>query len=76
MAVSTFEGIVEAGQMRLLGGEKLPEQTTVYVVVPNVISHALPEYSVSLPSNPRIMSPRVGAETAAHFVMEVAETKR
>jgi hypothetical protein len=36
MAVTTFEGIVENGQIRLITNVQLPEKTKVYVVVPSV----------------------------------------
>lgn len=34
MNISAIEGIVENGQIRLLGGVALPEHAKVYVVVP------------------------------------------
>ncbi len=37
MSVTTFEGIVENGQVRISAGVVLPEQQTVYVVVPNAV---------------------------------------
>ncbi len=36
MAISTFEGIVENGQIRLRDDVTLPEHTKVYVVIPDV----------------------------------------
>ena len=75
MAVSTFEGVVEAGQIRLLSGESLPDQTVVYVVVPKWTQDAMPEFAVTLPPNPRIMSPRLTRKEAPHFEMEVDEVK-
>ena len=47
--VRTFEGTVENGQIRLRDNVTLPEKTTVYVVVPEM----LPDYP------PRIWSPRL-----------------
>lgn len=35
MSVTTFEGVVENGQIRLAGGICLPEKAKVYVIVPN-----------------------------------------
>jgi hypothetical protein len=35
MSVTTFEGIIENGRVRLPEGVVLPEQQTVFVVVPN-----------------------------------------
>jgi hypothetical protein len=36
MKVTTFEGIIENGQIRLLANVQLPEKAKVYVVVPDV----------------------------------------
>lgn len=36
MNVTTFEGVVENGQIRLSTNFRLPEQTRVYVVVPDL----------------------------------------
>jgi hypothetical protein len=36
MKVTTFEGIIENGQIRLPANVRLPEKTKVYVVVPDV----------------------------------------
>lgn len=35
MTVTTFQGVVENGQIRLANDVRLPESATVYVVVPN-----------------------------------------
>ena len=35
MSVATFQGVVENGQVRLASDVRLPENATVYVVVPN-----------------------------------------
>jgi hypothetical protein len=35
MRVATFEGTVENGRIRLLGGVRLPEQAKVFVVIPD-----------------------------------------
>jgi hypothetical protein len=35
MSVTTFEGVVENGQIRLPANVRLPENAKVYVVVPN-----------------------------------------
>ena len=34
MSVTTFEGVIENGQVRLPAGVMLPERNTVYVIVP------------------------------------------
>ena len=36
MAISTFEGVVENGQIRLCNNVTLPENTIVYVVIPRL----------------------------------------
>jgi len=36
MAVTTYEGIVEKGKIRLKSGVRLPENVKVYVIVPDV----------------------------------------
>ncbi len=36
MSVTTFQGTIENGQVRLPPNAKLPEHATVYVVVPDV----------------------------------------
>jgi hypothetical protein len=71
MAVLTLEGVVEAGQIRLLGGERLPERATVYVVVPNYPAEKT-EFPVSIPPRPRLASPRLtDRQTAARFATEM-----
>lgn len=35
MSVTTYQGTVENGQVRLAGDVRLPENATVYVVVPD-----------------------------------------
>ncbi len=42
MKVTTFEGIVENGQIRLPAGVRLPDKTKVYVVVPDLEIHPAP----------------------------------
>ena len=37
MPVTTFEGVIENGQIRLPAGVVLPERQTVFVVVPDAI---------------------------------------
>jgi hypothetical protein len=36
MSIVTVEGIVEKGQIRLASGLRLPENTKVYVVIPDM----------------------------------------
>jgi hypothetical protein len=62
--VESFEGTVENGRIRLEPGVRLPENTKVYVLVPN------------RPVTPiaRIRSPRLAhREQTADFTMEVIE---
>lgn len=40
MLVTTFQGTVEDGQVRLAADAQLPEHATVYVVVPDAEYHA------------------------------------
>lgn len=64
MQVTTFEGVIEGGIIRLRGNVKLPERTRVYVIVPNL--------NVALLA--RIASPRLAhPEQAVDFVKEVVE---
>ncbi len=65
MRVSTFEGIVENGQIRLRDGVALPEKTRVYVIIPD---------AESAPPQARIRSPRLAhPEQANDFAKEVFE---
>lgn len=62
MSVITIEGIVEHGQIRLKGDVHLPDQTKVYVVVPDVL----------VDQTARIFSPRLAyPEQVEDFKMEV-----
>ena len=64
MAVSTFEGIVENGQIKLRGDVRLPEKARVYIVIPD--QEAIPKA--------RIYSPRLAnAEQSVDFVKQVME---
>ena len=64
--VKTFEGRVESGQIRLRGDVALPDQTRVYVVVPDMADD----------QSARIRSPRlVHPEQAGDFVKEVLEVQ-
>ena len=64
MGVTTFEAIVENGQIRLPIDVRLPEMAKVYVVVPGV----------EMAPVARIGSPRlVHREQAEDFKMEVVE---
>ena len=39
MSVTTYQGKVENGQIRLTGNIHLPENAKVYVIVPDIESH-------------------------------------
>ncbi len=62
MGVLTIEGIIDNGQIKLASDVRLPEQTKVYVVVPDAnIEQTTHLYT------PRLKSPNDSAD----FVMEV-----
>jgi hypothetical protein len=62
MSVITLEGVVEHGQIRLKTNVQLPDNTKVYVVVPNV----------QIQQTGRILSPHLThPEQAADFKMEI-----
>ncbi len=64
MSVLTFEGVVENGQIRLRSNIRLPDQTKVFVIVPDVqVEHVVHVFS------PRLAHP----EQATDFIMEVTE---
>jgi hypothetical protein len=64
MAVSTFEGVVENGRIRLPEDVVLPEQTRVYVVIPDL--QGVPQA--------RIRSPRLAhPEQMADFAKQIIE---
>ncbi len=64
MRVTTFEGIVENGQIRLPATVRLPEGAKVYVVIPDVEIQ-----TVAYIGSPRLVHP----EQAADFKKEVVE---
>jgi hypothetical protein len=62
--ISTIEGVVQNGQIRLLENVVLPENTKVYVLVPNAEAAA----------TARIYSPRFAhPEQASDFAKQVFE---
>ena len=61
MQITTIEGIVENGQIRLMEEVKLPEMTKVYVVIP-------PDESVK-----RIMSPRLVIKADSKYFEKIVE---
>ena len=64
MKVTTFEGIIENGQIRLPANVHIPEKTRVYVVVPDVETQ-----SVAHVSSPHLARP----EQARDFEKQVIE---
>jgi len=68
MAVTTYEGVVEKGKIRLKAGIKLPENAKVYVIVPDL--------KMGKEKVVQILSPRlVRREDVARFKMTVTEEK-
>lgn len=68
MAVTTYEGVVEKGKIRLKAGVKLPENAKVYVIVPDL--------KMDKKKVVQILSPHlVHREHAARFKMTVTEEK-
>jgi len=64
MALLTFEGIVENGQIRLTDNVTLPEHTRVYVVIPDARDA----------TQARVHSPRLAhPQQAADFVKQIRE---
>jgi hypothetical protein len=65
MSISTYEGIIENGQIRLREDVTLPENAKVYVVIPDLEAE---------PTKARVFSPRlVHPEQAGDFVKQVIE---
>jgi len=65
MLVSTFEGIVENGRIRLRDDVTLPEKARVYVIIPDL---------EAAPPKAHVYSPRlVHSEQANDFIKEVIE---
>lgn len=64
MGVTTFEGVVENGQIRLPATVWLPERAKVYVVIPDVEAE-----TVAYIASPRLVHP----EQAVDFEKEVIE---
>ncbi len=68
MTVTTYEGVVEKGKIRLKAGVKLPENAKVYVIVADL---KLDEKKVI-----RMLTPRlVNRQQAADFKMQVTKVK-
>ncbi|MDQ3005239.1 MAG: hypothetical protein M3R47_07630 [Chloroflexota bacterium] len=66
MAVTTYEGVVEKGKIRLKAGVRLPENVKVYVIVP--------EMQVEKKKTVRVLTPRlVRRKQASDFKMKVGK---
>ncbi len=66
MAVTTYEGVVEKGKIRLKSGVKLPENLKVYVVVP--------ELQAEKKKTARVPTPRlVHRKQVSDFKMKVSK---
>jgi hypothetical protein len=64
MTITTYEGVVEKGKIRLKLGVKLPEKAKVYVVVPDL----------QIGKTARVLTPRLANPAQAKdFKMEVSE---
>lgn len=64
MGVTTLEGVVENGQIRLPATIRLPEKAKVYVIIPDMEVKSIPNLS-----SPRLVHP----EQAADFEKQVVE---
>jgi len=66
MSITTYEGVVEKGKIRLKSDVKLPEKVKVYVIVPEVQT---PEKKTA-----RIHTPRLSyRKQAGEFKMKVSK---
>ncbi len=64
MTITTYEGVVEKGKIRLKTGIHLPDNTKVYVIVPETETK----------KTARVSSPRlVHRKQVANFRMEVVQ---
>ena len=70
MTISTYEGVVENGQIRLRDNVTLPESTKVYVVVSGL--DAAPKAHIH---SPRLVHPEQSADFAKQ-VIEVSPDAR
>lgn len=65
MAVTTYEGIVQNGTIKLPESVQLPEHSRVYVVVPDKTSPSVDK--TTPPLSPRLVHP----EEISDFAMEI-----
>jgi len=66
MRVTTLEGTVENGQIRLPATVRLPERAKVYVVIPDVEVQ-----TVAYIGSPRLVHPEQGADFKKEVVEEL-----
>jgi hypothetical protein len=70
MTVTTFEGVVENGQIRLATDVHLPDKTKVYVIVP-----ALDNKVVARIVSPRLVHPEDFAALKKEMIEGVQDAK-
>ncbi len=64
MSITTYEGVVEKGKIRLKSGVRLPENAKVYVIVPDL--------QVQKKKTARVLTPRLThRKQAGDFKMKV-----
>ncbi len=64
MTITTYEGVVEKGKIRLKMGIRLPEKAKVYVIVPDL----------QVEKTARVLTPRLANPAqAGDFRMEISE---
>ena len=70
MSITTYEGVVKKGKIRLRDGIELPENAKVYVIVANI------DVKLDDKKPVRVMSPRLkNRKQAARFKLTVTEEK-
>lgn len=68
MSLTTIQGVIENGQIRLVENVRLPENATVYVVFPESDNQPVREVYLKSPRPLRMPTPRVtSAEQAARL---------
>jgi hypothetical protein len=66
MTITTYEGVVEKGKIRLKSGVKLPENVKVYVIVPELQTQKM--------KTARVITPRLAhRKKAGDFKMKVSK---
>lgn len=70
MSISTFEGIVENGQIRLRGNVTLPENSKVYIIIPDF--ETAPQAYIS---SPRLVHPEQASDFTKQIVEEVSDAE-